>query len=284
MHRKGPKGRIFAVYPTTACYALTSHQKNALPPQVIQDLSTISDLNKDVLFRTQIPARDAVAFKVPAGGILRLSVTHGPQVADLNVWNASNPSERFYSSKTRQIHSTHLSTGDSLWSCFPYVRPLLTILADTVAYGFDDDSAGVHDVIGSRCDPYTHKFMTGETVNDTCHSNLVRAVKPFGLSESDVHDVLNVFMCTGFTQNGVYFTKPSPARKGDYVEFFAHVDSLVAISACRQGDVGIACGDLKKEPVCYPLGVEVYTVPMQHIADYLPPQPSSYDGNHGIKE
>ncbi len=41
-----------------------------------------------------------------------------------------------------------------------------------------------------------------------------------GLQEADVHDVLNVFMCTGFTRGtNQYFTKPSPVRKGDYLEF-----------------------------------------------------------------
>jgi uncharacterized protein YcgI (DUF1989 family) len=41
-----------------------------------------------------------------------------------------------------------------------------------------------------------------------------------GLQEADVHDVLNVFMCTGFTRgSNQYFTKPSPVRQGDYLEF-----------------------------------------------------------------
>jgi uncharacterized protein YcgI (DUF1989 family) len=45
-------------------------------------------------------------------------------------------------------------------------------------------------------------------------------VAPFGLLEEDVHDVLNAFMCTGFTRDtNQYFTKPSPVRVGDYIEF-----------------------------------------------------------------
>ncbi len=36
---------------------------------------------------------------------------------------------------------------------------LATITADTLGwYGFDADGAGVHDVIGTRCDPYTNRF------------------------------------------------------------------------------------------------------------------------------
>ena len=85
----------------------------------------------------------------------------------------------------------------------PYVRPLATITYDTIAYGWDEDGAGVHDVIGSRCDPYTHKLMTGEESHVCCQSNLTRQCLRDGMRESHVHDVLNVFMCTGFTRNMV---------------------------------------------------------------------------------
>ena len=41
-------------------------------------------------------------------------------------------------------------------------------------------------------------------------------------AEKLVHDVLNVFMCTGFTNDTKqYFMKSSPVRPGDYLEFFA---------------------------------------------------------------
>jgi hypothetical protein len=67
---------------------------------------------------------------------------------------------------------------------------------------WDSDGAGVHDVIGSRCDPYTNWLMTGGGEAHTCcHSNLTRQALRDGLQESDVHDVLNVFMCTGFTKD-----------------------------------------------------------------------------------
>lgn len=58
--------------------------------------------------------------------------------------------ERFYASKTRQLHASHLKAYDRLWSCFPYMRPLATITRETIEYGIDKDGASVHDVIGSR--------------------------------------------------------------------------------------------------------------------------------------
>lgn len=50
--------------------------------------------------------------------------------------------------KTRQLHASHLSSYDRLWSCLPYLRPMATIVADSINYGIDEDGAGVHDVIG----------------------------------------------------------------------------------------------------------------------------------------
>ena len=104
----------------------------------------------------RVPPRDAKAFEVPAGLFFRIVSVEGPQVGDLNLWNAQDLTERFYSGKMRALHATHLSTGDRLWSTFPTLCPMATITHDTLdGYGWDEDGAGVHDVIGTRCDPYT---------------------------------------------------------------------------------------------------------------------------------
>eukprot|EP00568_Trieres_chinensis_P012330 CAMPEP_0183314518 /NCGR_PEP_ID=MMETSP0160_2-20130417/48687_1 /TAXON_ID=2839 ORGANISM="Odontella Sinensis, Strain Grunow 1884" /NCGR_SAMPLE_ID=MMETSP0160_2 /ASSEMBLY_ACC=CAM_ASM_000250 /LENGTH=167 /DNA_ID=CAMNT_0025479869 /DNA_START=410 /DNA_END=913 /DNA_ORIENTATION=- len=166
----------------------------------------------------------------------------------------------------------------------PFLRPLATITEDTIDYGFDEDGAGVHDVIGSRCDPYTHYLMTGQDYNNCCHSNLTRAAKMDGLDEMAVHDVLNVFMCTGFTRDtNQYFTKPSPVEIGDYIEFLAETDLLVSASTCPQGDVSLACGG-GGEPVVYPLGVEIYKPEEEWLQEngWSPSDVNSYGGNHGL--
>jgi len=267
------------------CYNIDS-----IPPKKGGDVlysalrTAVKDNIATLVTKLTIPAKDARSWKVPAGHLWRIVCTHGSQVADMNCWSLSNPKERFYSSKTRQIHATHLTTGDRLWSNMPYLRPLATITEDTIAYGFDEDGAGVHDVIGSRCDPYTHHLMTGEDYNCCCHSNLTRAAKLDRLDEMDVHDVLNVFMCTGFTRDtNQYFTKPSPVEVGDYIEFIAETDLLVSASTCPQGDVSLACGG-DGEPVTYPLGVEIYKIDEAWLKErgWMPSEISGYAGKHGL--
>jgi uncharacterized protein YcgI (DUF1989 family) len=232
-----------------------------------------------------IPARSGRAWPVRAGQLCRIVIVEGPQVADFNCWNLHNPRERFWASRTKQLHGCHVTTYDRLWSTLPYLRPLLTITRDTVQYGVDADGGRCHDLLGTRCDPYVTKLLTGEEFDLCCHSNLVRAVRPYHLTELDVHDVLNIFQVTGL-QEDRYFMKASPARKGDFFEFFAEIDLLCAISTCPGGDLSIPlwgpdAGDTAS--VCRPLGVEIYQPPAALLAGWTSPPPSDYRGLHGLK-
>jgi uncharacterized protein YcgI (DUF1989 family) len=68
---------------------------------------------------------------------------------------------------------------------------MATITHDTLDwYGWDEDGAGVHDVIGTRCDPYTNLLLKGTEYHHCCHSNLTRALateRNLPLEEAEVH-------------------------------------------------------------------------------------------------
>ncbi|HTK93494.1 MAG TPA: DUF1989 domain-containing protein [Verrucomicrobiae bacterium] len=245
-----------------------------------------ADPGRTLVERFVAPRRSGRAWVVRAGQIFRIVAVEGSQVADLNVWSLANPRERFWASRTRQLHQAHLSTFDRLWSCLPYLRPLLTITADTIQYGIDEDGAGCHDLLGTRCDPYVHKLLNGEEFDLCCHSNLVRAVREFGLAESDVHDVLNVFQVTGLTADGRYFVKPSPARRGDYFECFAEIDVLCAISVCPHGDLSVPVWGPDAADaltVCRPLGVEIWQPDPALLRGWRPLPVSDYHGSHALR-
>jgi uncharacterized protein YcgI (DUF1989 family) len=234
-----------------------------------------------------VPPRDGRTFDVPAGHFFRVVSIEGPQVGDLNLWNAHDLSERFYSGKTRALHATHVTTGNRLWSSMPYLRPMATITHDTLAwYGCDTDGGRIHDVIGTRCDPYTNVLLKGVEYHHCCHSNLVRALaagRNLTLNEAEphVHDVMNVFMCTGFTRDTAqYFMKASPARPGDFIEFFAEIDLLGALSACPGGDCSASHSDDVAK--CYPLKVEVYRPKADALTSWHSPPRSSYSRTHGV--
>lgn len=274
-----------------------AEQRRAVAPVICYPVDTLPQpdmaalaQHRDTLTKTDellIPPRDARCFHVPAGGVARITSVEGPQVGDLNLWNAADLTERFFSGKTRALHGTHVTTGHRLWSAFPYMRPMATILKDTLDwYGIDQYGGSVHDVIGTRCDPYTNNLLSGAQYHHCCHSNLTRALAaetglPLAEAERHVHDVLNVFMCTGFTRDtGQYFMKASPVRPGDHLELLAEIDLLGALSTCPGGDC--SAEHSSDTAACYPLIVEIFS-PQPNAAPWPSPQISGYDRTHGIE-
>ena len=88
----------------------------------------------------------------------------------------------------------------------------------------------------------------------SCQMSLCHAIEPFGLSEDDLKGNIVVFQKARFdTREGRWYGAPSDAKKGDYLEFYAEIDLLVAVSVCPNGNI-LSGGDQTLNP----LGVEIY--------------------------
>ena len=112
------------------------------------------------------------------------------------------------------------------------------------------------------------------------HPSCVIELINFPEAELFVQDVLNVFMCTGFTlDTHQYFMKASPVRPGDYIEFWAEIDVLIGLSTCPGGDCGSSHSD--DSTPCYPLKIEVRE---QRVAPdgWSQPPPNTYPRTHGL--
>ena len=104
-----------------------------------------------------VPPREARCFEVPAGSFFRIVSIEGPAgrrprpvERPTTSPNASSAARR--ARCTPRIFRPATGCGARL----PTLRPMATITHDTLDwYGLDDDGGGVHDVIGTRCDPYT---------------------------------------------------------------------------------------------------------------------------------
>lgn len=274
-----------------------AEERRSKPAVVVYPNETLPPVDLDRLLAARqsmtkvaevvVPPREGGSFRVPRGYFFRIVSVEGAQVGDLNLWNAGDISERFFSGKTRALHATHVGRGDRLWSSLPFLRPMATITHDTLGwYGWDADGAGVHDVIGTRCDPYTNRLLKNDDYHHCCHSNLSRALAAetnMSVQEAEfhVHDVLNVFMCTGFTHDThQYFMKASPVRPGDFIEFFAEIDLLGALSACPGGDCG--SGHSSDEAPCYPLRVEIWRPQPESLMGRDFPERNGYPRTHGL--
>ena len=263
--------------------------RRAIAPVVCYPVATLPGLPDAVIAGARsglilrdsvtIPPRQARCFRARAGQVIRIRSVEGPQVGDLNLWHAHDLSERFFSGKTRALHGTHVTTGDRLWSSLPHLRPMASVVADSLDwYGIDDFGGAVHDVIGTHC-----LLSDGGQYHHCCHSNLTRALAAeTGLSLSDaerhIHDVLNVFMCTGFTRDtGQYFMKASPVRPGDHLDILAEIDLVGALSACPGGDCGSEHSS--DSAPCFPLLVEVFDCDLTR--SWAPAPINGYDRSHG---
>ena len=279
-HPAPPDAAERRAVPPVVCYGADS-----LPPPDLA-LYGAALAGASVVDAVAVPPREGRCVRVAAGHFFRIVSVEGPQVGDLNLWGASDLAERFYSGKTRALHGTHVGRGDRLWSTFPTLRPMATIVRDTLDwYGFDEHGGGVHDVIGTRCDPYTNRLLAGGDYHHCCHSNLTRALATeAGLSvreaEPLVHDVLNVFMCTGFTrETHQYFMKASPVRPGDSLDMLAEIDLIVGLSACPGGDC--SAGHSSDEAACHPLVIEVLRPAPAALEGWAPPSRNAYPRTHG---
>jgi uncharacterized protein YcgI (DUF1989 family) len=68
--------------------------------------------------------------------------------------------------------------------------------------------------------------------------------------------------------------KSSPVRPGDFIEFFAEIDLIGALSACPGGD----CGQTHSsdEAKCYPLKVEIFRPQGEALGGWRQPAVSAY--------
>lgn len=246
----------------------------------------IAAADRTLIQQFEIPIRSGQAWEVPACSIVRLYTVEGPQVGDLNLWNLHNPRERFWAARTRQLQRSSMTTYDRFWSTLPHLRPMATVIADTLAT--HPDAEVIHDLLGTRCDPYVNRMLTGTDVDYHCHSNLARAVQPNGLTEYDIHDVLNVFQLAGLNEHGQYFMDTCPARPGDHFEFFAEIDLLCALSTCPGGDLSLhmwgseAASTEEQLEHCHPIGVQIFMIDDAALGDWSPPSRAQYRGANGL--
>lgn len=214
-------------------------------------------------------AERGTAFAVKAGQSARLVCVEGPQVADVCIWAADNYQEHFWNEFTLSREGFFLTTFCRLWSNMPKLRPMMTIIEDTVETLPTFPGAGHHYCFGGHCNPHywywilrdrTHPYVT--TYN--CYHNLLRAMAPYGLGPTFLHDNINLFQKTHFElDTGQRPVEPSDAQVGDYVEFYAEMDVLMAVSLCPGGCFagGWSAGTNKVKPI----GIEIYDTGIQPL-------------------
>jgi uncharacterized protein YcgI (DUF1989 family) len=174
------------------------------------------------------------ALEVRRGQRLRVTDTRGKQVVDMAVFNRANPREKLSTSYSRSrfdpatVGKFHprdrLTTGNYLMSTIN--REMMRMVADT------PEVTGMHDAHGRMCNRRLFR-VRGKGERDGCHEIIAGAMARYGLLPEDMPDTFDLFMnfhhdCAA----GHWVIEQGCSRAGDYVEFAAEMDCIVALSNC----------------------------------------------------
>lgn len=179
-----------------------------------------------------IPKCSAEAFIVHEGETLRVTAHEGKQVADIKFLNAHNYEEQFSAWWSAIINSLEGRGGtkniEVLYSNPPWEREMLTVV---------DDPVGDHFMDGS-CSHKISEIFPGTPPNETCMDLYAECLRPYGLTMKDLigSGTFNVFMSAVYNddEHGTIEFRPPQCEKGDYIEFKAEMDVLVAATSCPQ--------------------------------------------------
>jgi len=162
---------------------------------------------------------------VRTGQRLRVTDLEGLQVVDMAVFNAANVREKLSTSYSRsRAGSRRLGEGDVLMSTIN--NEMMRITADTA------EAKGMHDVYGRMCNRHLYEAM-GAPGKDGCHEIISGVVTQWDLWPEDIPDTIDLFMnfhhdCA----HGWWVLEDGMSKPGDYIEFEALTDCVVALSNC----------------------------------------------------
>lgn len=188
---------------------------------------------------THVPANTGHGFRVDAGQAFRFVMTEGVQIVDACMFNATNVEEHYDASTQFRVEGSFITRLTRIWGNPPLSRALATVLVDTVRWTDSPRGFRDHKCYGGHCNPHHWAMYSAGRVR-TCYDNLRAAVEMLGLNQRHIHDNMNLFERMAMDPyTGRHLHAQSDAQRDDYLEFYAEVPLLVAVSLCPMGDGSI---------------------------------------------
>ena len=189
-------------------------------------------------------------FELKKGQVVHYELIDGPQILDTVYLVKSRPTEEFADAyPSTQYSSLTYYEGFHFYTNHPYMRPLLTVIKDTVDYdnlrAKYGEGAGHNFVYPSaRCQVAMHEQAYGEPNLNNCDWNLIEGIAKAGGKElaRQMKMPSNVFMhfrphnYNKIPINYTLYSSKDIFKRGDYVELLAHDDVYAAVSLCPLGD------------------------------------------------
>ncbi|MCY9871154.1 DUF1989 domain-containing protein [Vibrio barjaei] len=210
------------------------------------------------------------SFELKKGQIIRYELIEGPQIIDTVYRVKSNPLGEYADSYgTSSFSGLVFGEDDSFWSNTPYLRPVATIVRDTVNLDKIKECYGpkaVHSFVypSGRCNAGLYGRYYEDGYYNNCDLNLTQAfVDLFGEEMASQMETTQAFMhfqpmaYDKFPTNYSLFPSKGIFKKGDYVDVLVHDDMYVAFSPCPLGDQNNFNDEGPEEWVCYPIKVSI---------------------------
>jgi uncharacterized protein len=188
----------------------------------------------------RIDPQSGCAFEIYQGQALEIWDPFGEQVADLALYSRSDRKEYFSSGRTLDYNGRiFLTTGDVLYSN-----------RSTQMMRIERDDAGRHDYLLTPCSARMFEILRDMPNHPSCHGNLAMALRPFGISDDDIHSTFNVFMRVEINSAGSIAIRTPSSKAGDRIAFRALTDLIVGLTACSS--------EHTNNGVCKPIDFRVF--------------------------
>ena len=208
-------------------------------------------------------------FELKKGQVVHYELIDGPQILDTVYLVKSRPIEEFADPyPTAQYGSLTYYEGNHFYSNHPYMRPIMTVIKDTVDYGNLTKEYGKlagHNFVypSARCQVAMHEQAFGKPNLYNCDWGLLEGIAKAGGKElakqmKGASSVFMHFQPHSYNKEPINYTLYSSKdifKRGDYVELLAHDDVLVAVSLCPLGDQDDMSGEDKL--TTYPVKVKI---------------------------
>jgi uncharacterized protein YcgI (DUF1989 family) len=182
-----------------------------------------------------VPGGTGHGFRVEAGGTFAITLADGPQIVDVCLLNAGDPTEYYATGPQLAIEGGRIGKGTRLWS---KRRPLATCVVDTVGERVQDALLANHICHSDCCSVPFWRAVTG-TARRSCYDNICDGLASVGLDERAYHGNVNLFMSAALDPDtGDLVEGTSAATRGDRIAFRAEIPLHVALSVCPAGPGG----------------------------------------------
>jgi uncharacterized protein YcgI (DUF1989 family) len=182
-----------------------------------------------------VPGGAGHGFRVEAGSTFALNLVDGPQIVDVCLLNADDPTEYYATGRQLAIEGGRVGKGTRLWS---QRRPLATCVVDTVGERVHDPLLANHICHSDCCSAPFWRAVTG-TARRSCYDNICDGLAAVGLDERAYHGNVNLFMSAALDpETGDLVEGASTATRGDRIAFRAEIPLHVALSVCPAGPGG----------------------------------------------